>query len=253
MTGMMHDKIVVITGGASGIGAASANLLAEQGAQIVIGYHHNAEAAEAVRAALPGPNHFCLPIIINNAQSIANAVAEITSRTGRVDALINSAGSSAPIPLADLEALTDERFDEITQINLRSTFTVIRAFRPLLDKGTDPSIVNIGSLAASTGVGSNLAYCAAKAGLHGLTIGLARVLAPKIRIFTVSPGGVDTGFIKNRDPERMIKNSAATPLAKVTSADDVAKAVLSCTALLGSSTGIEIIVDEGRHLVGWPL
>lgn len=253
MPGMMHDKIAVITGGGSGIGAASAAILAEQGARVVVGYHQNTDAAEAVLATLPGSGHFCLPIIINDAESLANAVSEITSRAGRIDALINSAGSSGPIPASDLDALTDERFDETLQINLRSTFSVIRAFRPLLDQGTDSAIINIGSLAGRTGVGSNLAYCAAKAGLHTLTMGLARALSPKIRVFTVSPGGVDTGFIKNRDPSKMVKNSTATPLAKVTTAQDVAQSVLACAALMGSSTGIEIVVDEGRHLVGWPL
>lgn len=253
MPGMMHEKIVVITGGGSGIGAATAKILAEQGARIIVAYHHNVDAAEAVCATLPGPDHFCQSIVINDAQSIANAVTEITSRCGHIDALVNSAGSTVPIPAADLDALTDERFDEITQINLRSTFSVIRAFRPLLDLGANAAIVNIGSLAGRTGVGSNLAYCAAKAGVHAITMGLARALSPKIRVFTISPGGVDTDFVKNRDPSKMIKNSTATPLAKVTTAKDVAQSVLACTALFNSSTGIEIVVDEGRHLVGWPL
>lgn len=250
---MMQNKVVVITGGGSGIGAASAKLLADQGAQIVVGYHHNADGADAVCASLPKGDHFSVQIIINDADSIANAVTEIGARTGHVDLLINSAGSTTPIAANDLDALTDDHFDQIIQINLRSTFAVIRAFRPLLEKGTNASIVNIGSLAGRTGVGSNLAYSAAKAGLHTLTMGLARVLSPKIRVFTVSPGGVDTQFVKSRDPAKMIYNATVTPLQKVTSPDNVAQSVLACAALMNSSTGIEIIVDEGRHLIGWPL
>lgn len=253
MPGLMHEKVVVITGGGSGIGAASAKILAEQGAQIIIGYHHNVDGAKAICAALPGSDHFCVPIVINDAESITSAVSEITSRTGRVDALINSAGSTVPIPAPDLDALTDDLFDEITQVNLRSAFAVIRAFRPLLDLGTNAAIINIGSLAGRTGVGSNLAYSAAKGGLHTLTMGLARVLSPKIRVFTVSPGGVDTQFVKSRDPAKMIHNATVTPLQKVTSPQSVAESVLACVALMNSSTGIEIIVDEGRHLIGWPL
>lgn len=249
----MHNRVVVITGGGSGIGAASAKILAEQGAQIIIGYHRNVEGAEAVCASLPVADHFCVPIIINDADSIANAVTMITRRTGRVDALINSAGSTVPIPANDLDALTDDLFDEITQVNLRSAFAVIRAFRPLLEQGSNASIINIGSLAGRTGVGSNLAYSASKGGLHTLTMGLARVLSPKIRVFTVSPGGVDTQFVKSRDPAKMIHNATVTPLQKVTTADSVAQSVLACAALMNSSTGIEIIVDEGRHLIGWPL
>lgn len=253
MSGIMHEKVVVVTGGGSGIGAASAKILAAQGAQVVIGYHRNSEAAEAVCAALPGVGHFCISIIINDSGSISKAVSEISSRTRRVDVLVNSAGSTMPIPASDLDALTDELFDEITQVNLRSTFSVIRAFRPLLGQSNNAAIVNIGSLAGRTGVGSNLAYSAAKAGLHTLTMGLARVLSPKIRVFTVSPGGVDTEFVKSRDPAKMVHNATVTPLKKVTSPESVAETVLACAALLNSSTGIEIIVDEGRHLVGWPL
>jgi 3-oxoacyl-[acyl-carrier protein] reductase len=253
MTELMQDKVVVITGGGSGIGAASAKILAEQGAKVVIGYHNNVDGAEAVCASLPGSGHFCVQLIINDAASIANAVAEITSCCGHVDALVNSAGSTKPIAASDLDALTDDIFDEITQTNLRSVFTVIRAFRPLLEIGANAAIVNIGSLAGRTGVGSNLAYSAAKGGLHTLTMGLARVLSPKIRVFTVSPGGVDTQFVKSRDPAKMIHNATITPLKKVTSPQSVAESVLACTALMNSSTGIEIIVDEGRHLIGWPL
>jgi 3-oxoacyl-[acyl-carrier protein] reductase len=253
MHGLMQDKVVVVTGGGSGIGAASAKVLAEQGAQVVIGYHRNVEGAEAVCASLAGGNHFCVQLIINDAESISKAVADISSRVGHVDVLVNSAGSTKPIAASDLDALTDDVFDNITQINLRSAFSVIRAFRPLLDQGSDAAIINIGSLAGRTGVGSNLAYSASKGGLHTLTMGLARVLSPKIRVFTVSPGGVDTQFVKSRDPAKMVHNATVTPLKKVTSPESVAESVLACAALMNSSTGIEIIVDEGRHLIGWPL
>lgn len=253
MSGLMQDKVVVVTGGGSGIGAASAQLLAEHGATIVVGYHHNNKAAEAIVNDLPGTGHIAISIVIDNADSIAKAVSTLSEQFGRVDVLVNSAGNSKPIPLPDLDGLSDDYFDESNAINLRAPFSVIRAFRPLLEKGTDAAIINIGSLGGRTGVASNMAYVAAKAGLHALTLSLGRVLAPKVRTFTVSPAGVDTNFIKGRDPSVMINNSKKTPLAKLTTPPDVAKSVLACAALMTSSTGLEIIVDEGRHLIGWPL
>lgn len=125
---------------------------------------------------------------------------------------------------------------------------MIRAFRPLLEHGEQAAIVNISSIAARTGLGSSLAYLSAKAGVDALTIALAKVLAPKIRVFSVSPAGVDTDFVPGRTREQLEKIAERLPLAHVTTADDVARATLACIVNLTSSTGIVVPVDEGRHL-----
>lgn len=125
---------------------------------------------------------------------------------------------------------------------------MIRAFRPLLEQADSATIVNISSIAARTGVGSSLAYLAAKGGLDALTIALAKVLAPKIRVFSVSPAGVDTDFVPNRSRDQLQKVAERLPLARITAPDDVARAVIACIVHLTSSTGIVVPVDEGRHL-----
>ena len=100
---------------------------------------------------------------------------------------------------------------------------MVRAFRPLLERGNSAAIVNISSIAARTGLGSSLAYLAAKAGVDALTIALAKVLAPKIRVFSVSPAGVDTDFVPGRPRDQLQKVAEKLPLAHVTTPDDVAR------------------------------
>ncbi len=104
------------------------------------------------------------------------------------------------------------------------------------------------SLAAQTGLGSSLAYCAAKGGLDTLTVALARVLAPRIRVLSVSPAGVDTEFVPGRTRAVLEAMAETMPLRKVTTADDVARAIVASITHLTSSTGIIVTVDEGRHL-----
>ncbi len=246
MSFTLEGKRVVITGGASGIGAATARLFASRGAHIVIGFHSDAEKARRVAADLPGTGHLAVHMKVDDAASLEAAAARIGAELGPIDVLVNSAGSTVLIPARELDRLTDDVFDEITRVNLRGPFAVIRTLLPLLQAAPQAVIVNIGSVAALTGVGSNLAYCASKAGLHALTIALAKALGPGIRVMTVSPAGVDTDFVPGRPPGALEKTAAGTPLKKVTSAEDVAEAVLACAVHLTSSTGIEVRVDEGR-------
>lgn len=241
-------RTALITGGSSGIGRATAARLAALGSTVIVGYNSRSALAEEVVAGLAGSGHRAMRIAVDDAGSIAEAAAEIETIFGSLDALVNSGGSTTPVPAADLDALSDEIFDRTVAINLRGPFATIRAFRSLLERGNGSAIVNVSSIAARTGIGSSLAYVAAKAGVDALTLSLAKVLAPKVRVFSVSPAGVDTGFVPGRTREQLEKTAERFPLAHVTSADDVARAVVACIVNLTSSTGIVVPVDEGRHL-----
>jgi len=241
-------RIALVTGGSSGIGRATAARLAAMGSTVVVGYNSRRALAEEVVAGLQGNGHVAMRISINDPASVADAARAVDERYGRLDALVNSGGATTPVPAKDLDALTDELFDRTVTLNLRGPFATVRAFRPLLERGEGAAIVNVSSIAARTGLGSSLAYVAAKAGLDALTVALAKVLAPKIRVFSVSPAGVDTDFVPGRTRERLQKTAESFPLAHVTSADDVARAVIACIVNLTSSTGIVVPVDEGRHI-----
>jgi 3-oxoacyl-[acyl-carrier protein] reductase len=241
-------RVALVTGGGSGIGKATVARLAALGCAVVVGYNSRRALAEEVAEELQGGGHLALRIAIDDPASIAEAVAAVNARYGRLDALVNCGGATTPVPLNELDKLTDEIFDRTVRINLRGPFAMVRAFRPLLERGSGAAIVNISSIAARTGLGSSLAYLAAKAGLDALTIALAKVLAPDIRVFSVSPAGVDTEFVPGRSREQLRKVAEKLPLAHITTPDDVARAVIACMVNLTSSTGIVVPVDEGRHL-----
>ncbi|CAN5328066.1 SDR family oxidoreductase [soil metagenome] len=241
-------KVALVTGGGSGIGKAIAARLAAMGTTVVVGYNSRSALADEVAAGLHGTGHLAMRIAIDDPASIVAAVAVVSEKFGRLDALVNCGGATTPVAANDLDGLTDEIFDRTVSLNLRGPFAMVRAFRPLLEQGSNASIVNISSIAARTGMGSSLAYLAAKAGIDALTIALAKILGPKIRVFSVSPAGVDTEFVAGRTREQLQKVADRMPLAHITTADDVSRAVIACIVHLTSSTGIVLPVDEGRHL-----
>lgn len=241
-------KFALVTGASSGIGKATAARLAALGSAVVVGYNSRHALAQEVVDGLQGNGHLALRVAIDDPASIAAAARAIEEKYGRLDALVNCGGATTPVPANDLDGLTDDIFDRTVTVNLRGPFAMIRAFRPLLERGSGAVIVNISSIAARTGLGSSLAYLAAKAGVDALTIALAKVLAPKIRVFSISPAGVDTDFVPGRTREQLQKVAERLPLAHVTTPDDVARAVIACAVNLTSSTGIVVPVDEGRHL-----
>ena len=244
----LAGRVAVVSGGSSGVGAACARRLAEQGAMVAIGYHTGRDRAEALAAELPGGGHAPLFLPMTDSAAIRAAATEVEARFGRLDVLVNSAGTTRAVPHADLDGLDDETFDRILVTNVRGPFATIRAFAPLLRRGGDAVVVNISSLAAVNGLGSSVAYCASKAALDTMAMSLARVLGPEIRVLGISPAAVDTQFVPGRDRDAMLRQAAQTPLRVVCQPDDVALAVLAAVTHLRLSTGTTLLVDGGRHL-----
>lgn len=243
----LTGKIAVITGASSGIGAATARLLAAKGARIVVGYHRGLERANDVLSTLPGEGHFAAQLTLEDGESVRSFAAAVAKEVERVDILVNSAGFTVPIAHSDLDALSDELFDRMLRANVRGPFSVIRAFAPLLRAAAPSVVVNVSSVSGLTASGSSVAYCASKAGLDSITMSLARALGPQIRFISISPGAVATDFVAGRDRAALEKLAAGSPLKSVVEPEDVADAILAAITLR-KSTGLRIVVDGGRFL-----
>jgi 3-oxoacyl-[acyl-carrier protein] reductase len=262
----LAGRVAVVAGGSGGIGAATVRRLADAGATVVLGYHSGEQRAARLIASLPGPGreagpgrepgpsrepgpgHSALRISVDETPSITAAAETVRTRHGRCDILVNCAGWTAAVPHAALDALDDATIDRVLAVNVRGAFALVRAFAPLLRGSGDAAVVTVSSIAASTGSGSNIAYCGAKAAVDAMTLSLARVLAPQVRVLTVSPAAVDTGFVPGRDSAAVEKQAAGTPLRVVVHPDDVAVAIIGAITHLRTATGTVITIDGGRHL-----
>ena len=244
----LDGQVAVITGGTGAIGAATALRLAHLGARIVLLHRGGVEKSADLLKSLPGSGHSAVSASVTNSSELAQAAQTVQQHTSGAHILINCAGHTRPVPAADLNALSDELIDEMFASNWRGTFATIRAFAQQLAESGDGVIVNVSSIAGSTGLGSNLAYAASKAGIDALTKGLAKTLAPKVRVLAVAPGVVDSGFVSGRDASFNAKTGATIPLQRVGTADDVAAAITACCTSLRYATGSIFVADGGRHL-----
>ena len=243
----LAGKIAVVTGGSSGIGAACVRLLADQGATVVIGYNRGADRAETLRASLPGTGHCTVMLPLEDGSVHAAIAAQLQRDFGHLDILINSAGYSQRIAHKNLDALDGALFNQILLANVGGPYSITRALLPLLRASKDAVVVNISSISAFTGSGSNIAYCAAKAALDTMTMSLARALGP-VRFLCVSPASVDTDFIPGRNRQELEEKAAQTPLGRIVTPDDVALAALACITHLRTATGSRVIIDGGYQL-----
>lgn len=241
-------KVALVTGAAGGIGAAIAERLASAGAIVIAGYNSGRDAAEALVEGLSGEGHLALAAPVTCKTGLDALTAVIEQTFGRLDILVNCAGTTRFVPHADLDALDDALIDQILAVNVRGVIAVTRATLPLLRASGAGLVVNISSIAAQTAMGSNIAYCASKAAVDNLTKSLARALAPVVRVVSVSPGLVDTAFVAGLDPEWRDKQAGLTPLGRLGRPEEVAEAVLAAAAYLTFTTGAIIPVDGGRPL-----
>lgn len=251
MNWSLQGKVVLVVGGAGSIGAVAAARFAELGARVAISHRDTAEEAAAatkVVQSLPGSGHVALTADVAQTDTLRALRDEIARRFKRLDILVNAAGFTKPVPHADLEALDDDLIDRMFAVNWRGQFATIRAFAPLLKASGDGLIVSISSIAGSNGIGSSIAYCAAKAGIDVMTKSLARVLAPDVRVLAVAPGVVDTGFVPGRGADFNARTAASTPLKRIATSEDIASAILACATQLGFATGTTFVVDGGRSL-----
>lgn len=253
-------KVALVTGGAGEIGSAICKKFAENGFSVIATYNSNFAKAEKLLEELNQipvtnnqlTNHRIFHAPTTDAQKVEELKAFVAEKYGKLDVLVNNAGITTPVPHDDLEGLTDEWIDKIMQTNFRGSFAMCRAMHSLLvpPSGAEEAglIVNISSIAGIYGIGSNVAYCASKAAIDSMTRSLARALAPKIRVVSVSPGFVEGEYTKNFDSNFLKNQRDNTPLGRFATGNDVANAVFALATSLTFSTGNIITVDGGRLL-----
>jgi 3-oxoacyl-[acyl-carrier protein] reductase len=225
----LAHRVALVTGGTGGLGSAICHALADEGASVIVGFNQSADAARTVADTLTSDSHqrhVAMAAPVTNSAALLTLASEIEKRYSRLDILVNCAGITRFVPHSDLDGLDDALIDDILATNVRGPFAAARALRPLLAKSGAGLIVNISSIAAVSAMGSNIMYCASKAALDNMTKSLARALAPNIRVVSVSPGLVDTDFVKSLDIDWRQDQIARTPLARLAAPAEVAQAVI---------------------------
>ena len=259
---MSNDGLcAVITGSASGLGAATAAILAKGGARIVINYSSSQKEAEqtADLCRTAGGEVVVVQGDVSRDED-CRKIAAAAAPWGRLDVLVNNAGTTKHVPHDNMDGLSAEDFQRLFGVNTIGPFQMVRAARSLLEAGAKASnrassVVNVSSVAGISGVGSSVAYAASKGALNTMTLSLARALAPLIRVNTVCPGYIDTPwFTKGRGVEgaAKVRDSvvAKVPLKRASTAEDVAGVV--CFLALpqsGNMTGEIVRIDAGAHLI----
>ncbi|MGK0365258.1 MAG: 3-oxoacyl-[acyl-carrier protein] reductase [Saprospiraceae bacterium] len=246
---LKNKKTALVTGGSGGIGSELCRHLAQAGYQVVVNYNSNLAKAESTLNSLEGEGHAIFQASITDGKQLTAMANFVKKEYGRLDVLINNSGVTKPVPHSDMDGLEDEWIDRIFQVNFRGAFACIRTFKPLLENGENSIVINISSIAARTGVGSNVAYCASKAAMDSMTRSLGRALAPKIRVVSLSPGWVMGEYAKTFSAEYIQEQKDKTPLARIAEAEDVARAAVSIAENFNFSTGCIFPVDGGRPLM----
>ncbi len=238
----LDGKVALVTGSASGIGAATARTLAAEGATVVVNSIHSVAEGMALAEELGG---LYVQADVSLESDALRLVHETVEFGGRLDVVVNNAGTTRVIPFPDLDAVTDEDWERILGVNLLGTWYVTRAAVPALREHRG-CVVNVTSIAGIRALGSSIPYGVSKAATNHLTRQLAHALGPEIRVNAVAPGLVDTPWTADWDEVRA-QVRATAPLRRSGTPDDIAAAVLGLV-LAPYTTGAIVVADGGLTL-----
>jgi len=262
---MATGKVAIVTGSATGVGAACALELAGLGWNVAINYTKSRAEAEATLAAVQakGVQAILVQADVGQDADCRRLVAETLKAWGRVDGLINNAGTTKFQTQGDLDAITPEDFERITRVNVAGPYMMSRAVFPAMKErwekdGVRGSIVNISSIAGVMGVGSSIPYMCSKGALNTLTLALARWLSPAVRVNTICPGFIDTRWLLGGMGEENFNKmkaaqEATTPLRHAGTPEDMSDAAVYFLTRAANVTGEFMIVDAGMHLASLPM
>jgi ketoreductase RED2 len=240
---MSDSPVVLVTGSTSGIGLATARRFADGGARVIFNSVHSVEAGEHL-AEVTNHAHY-VRADISKAADGERLVAEVLERYGRLDVLVNNAGTTKVIAHRDLDAANVEVWREIFEVNVFGTWQLCVAAMASLRESRG-AIVNVSSLAGLRPTGSSIPYAASKAALNHMTTLLAKAVGPEVRVNAVAPGLIDTPWTEDWDAARSFVRSVA-PLGRSGTAEDVADVIVAL-ATTSYVTGQVVAVDGGLGL-----
>ena len=247
---MASRKAALVTGAATGIGRSAALALARAGYDVALNYSSSEKAARetAAEAEKLSAKTLLLKCDVSDEPAVRKMLAEVERRFGRLDVLVNNAGTTASWKPKDLESLSLEEWDRVFAVNVRGLFQVTRAAVPLLKK-SGGCVVNTASIVGLRPGPQPLPYAASKAAVVSLTKTLAWNLGPEIRVNAVAPGWMEGDWmkrmLKDKYDDLMGKRAKSTPLKRVVTADDVAESMMSLIQSNRFVTGEVIVIDGG--------
>ncbi len=240
-----EKRVAIVTGSTSGIGLATAHRLAARGVHVVINSARSRDAGEQVAAQLPDAIY--VQADVSDEAQAQRLVATAVEHFGRLDVLVNNAGTTKLIPHADLAAASPAVWREIFDVNVIGTWQTTVAAVPALHDSRAGCVINVSSIAGIRPVGSSIPYAVSKAAIAHMTRLLANTLGPEIRVNAVAPGLIETPWTADfTDIAEKVQQS--TPLRRVGTPGDVAEAV---STLVESTytTGEVLLIDGGAHLI----
>ena len=253
----LQDAVIIVTGSATGVGAACVARFAERGARVVVNYSRSQTEAEqtAEECRALGAEVLVVQADIADDGACRAMVKAAVDRWGRLDALVNNAATTVKSDPFDLETLSAQDFQDVFAVNVIGTYQMCRAAIPAMRESGGGAIVNVSSNVAMTGGGSSIAYTASKGAVNALTKVLARTCGPDIRVNAVLPGIIDTRWMRQalgvEAYEALVKRfSDNAPLARVSTAADVADAIVWLVEGADFVTGELLPIDGGMRLAG---
>lgn len=248
--------VAIVTGSSSGVGAACVEQLSGRGWNVVVNFSRSEGPAQEVakRCEAAGAEALLVKADVAEDTDCRRLVEKAMSRFGRIDALVNNAGTTKFVDHANLDGLDKEDFLHIYSVNTVGAFQMTRAAEPHLRSAGRAAVVNVASIAGIRGIGSSIAYAASKGAMITMTKSLARVLGPEIRVNAVCPGFIQGEWLRQGMGEATYDRSKAflekaTPLQLTATADTVAESILQLIEGGSLITGETLILDGGHHLL----
>ncbi|WP_417517084.1 SDR family NAD(P)-dependent oxidoreductase [Minwuia sp.] len=251
----LKGKAAIVTGSATGVGSATAKLLAEYGCNVVINYTKSVDDAEATAKACRNVGAQAITVQANvaNDDDCKKLVDACVAEYGRLDHLVNNAGTTKFNAHGNMAGLDADDFQWIYSVNVVGPYQMAKHAEPHLRKAGSASITNVSSIAGVTGMGSCVAYAASKGALNTMTLSLARVLGPEIRVNAICPGMIQGKWLREGMGQELYDATLnhqlkTNPLQRVSTPEDNARAILMFIAGSDLITGETMLVDGGMHL-----